>query len=82
MVLHNPNNFYHVSIDAERWARSYFEQELVGQSAEGDGVSAKVEKLMSMDGDCEVSQRKGRLMTLFDLKLQLEYGGASLYNWG
>jgi len=28
-----------------------------------------------MDGDADVSQRKGKVITIFDLKLQLEYIG-------
>lgn len=30
---------------------------------------------MSMDGDVDVSQRKGKVITLFDVKVQLEYEG-------
>jgi activator of HSP90 ATPase len=28
-----------------------------------------------MDGDVDVSQRKGKVITLFDVKLSLEYSG-------
>jgi activator of HSP90 ATPase len=28
-----------------------------------------------MDGDVDVSQRKGKVITIFDVKLQLEYEG-------
>ena len=28
-----------------------------------------------MDGDCDVSQRKGKVITIFDVRLQLEYTG-------
>jgi len=28
-----------------------------------------------MDGDVDVSQRKGKVITLFDVKLKLEYSG-------
>lgn len=30
---------------------------------------------MSMDGDVDVSQRKGKVITIFDVRLQLEYTG-------
>ena len=47
----------------------------MGTSAEQNDVAAKVSKVMSMDGDVDVSQRKGKVITLFDVKLQLEYEG-------
>ena len=61
--------------DAAPWAKQYLEENLAGISAEEGGVSAKVSKLVSMDGDVDVSQRKGKVMTIFDVKLQLEYEG-------
>ena len=38
-------------------------------------MSAEISKITSMDGDVDVSQRKGKVITLFDVKLQLEYEG-------
>jgi activator of HSP90 ATPase len=75
MVLHNPNNWHWVSKDASEWAKSYLEKNLIGLSAEDGDVSAKISKVQSMDGDVDVSQRKGKIITLFDVKLQLEYEG-------
>ena len=75
MVLHNPNNWHWVNKDVSGWAKEYLEKSLIGISAEDGGVSAKVVKLLSMDGDVDVSQRKGKVITLFDVKVQLEYLG-------
>ena len=77
MVLHNPNNWHWVNKDVSGWAKEYLEAELHKISAEQDGVSAKVDSVISMDGDVDVSQRKGKVITLFDVKLKLEYSGAS-----
>lgn len=77
MVLHNPNNWHWVNKDTSEWARGYLEQNLVGVSAAEKDVSAKITKVVSMDGDVDVSQRKGKVITLFDVKVQLEYGGAT-----
>lgn len=66
-----------VNKDASTWTREYLDKELIGTSAEENGVSAKIDKVISMEGDVDVSQRKGKVITLFDVKLQLEYGGAS-----
>ena len=75
MVLHNPNNWHWVNKDATEWTKAYLEKTLIDVSAQENNVSAKIGKLMSMDGDVDVSQRKGRVITLFDVKVQLEYDG-------
>jgi Activator of Hsp90 ATPase, N-terminal len=77
MVLHNPNNWHWVNKDASEWAKAYLAQSLTQISAEKGDVSAKVTKVISVDGDVDVSQRKGKVITLFDVKLQLEYEGGS-----
>ncbi|KAF3481387.1 hsp90-like protein [Arthroderma uncinatum] len=77
MVLHNPNNWHWVNKDVSGWAKTYLEESLVGISAEENGVTAKINKLVSMDGDVDVSQRKGKVITLFDVKLQLDYEGTT-----
>ncbi|KAL4891883.1 activator of Hsp90 ATPase [Aspergillus ambiguus] len=75
MVLHNPNNWHWVNKDASGWAKSYLKEKLCALSAEEGGVTAKISSLITMDGDVDVSQRKGKVITLFDVKLQLEYEG-------
>ncbi|KAL8990840.1 MAG: hypothetical protein Q9177_000606 [Variospora cf. flavescens] len=75
MVLHNPNNWHWVNKDTSEWARSYLEQHLVGTCAAEKDVTATISKVMSMEGDVDVSQRKGKVITLFDVKVQLEYEG-------
>ena len=77
MVLHNPNNWHWVNKDASEWARDYLGETLTKVSAEDGEVSARITKIISMDGDVDVSQRKGKVITLFDVKLQLEYEGGS-----
>jgi len=75
MALHNPNNWHWVNKDVSEWTRNYLDKELTTISAEEGGVSAKISKVLSMDGDVDVNQRKGKVITLFDVKLSLEYEG-------
>ncbi|KAE8372902.1 activator of Hsp90 ATPase [Aspergillus bertholletiae] len=75
MVLHNPNNWHWVNKDASGWAKDYLKEKLCALSTEENGVTAKISNLLSMDGDVDVSQRKGKVITLFDVKVQLEYEG-------
>lgn len=75
MVLHNPNNWHWVNKDVRPWAKDYLEEQVIGISAEESEVSAKITKLTSMDGDVDVSQRKGKVITIFDVSVRLEYEG-------
>jgi len=75
MVLHNPNNWHWVNKDAAPWARQWFDDNLTKLEVKEGDVSAKISKVISMDGDVDVSQRKGKVITIFDVKLTLEYSG-------
>lgn len=78
MVLHNPNNWHWVNKDASGWAKQYLEESLTQVESTEGGVTAKISKVVSMDGDVDVSQRKGKVITIYDVKLVLEYSGRSL----
>lgn len=75
MVLHNPNNWHWVNKDASEWARNWFKENLLKVEAQEGDVSAKITNVVSMDGDVDVNQRKGKVITIFDVKLTLEYSG-------
>lgn len=74
MVLHNPNNWHWVNKDVSGWTKEYLSENLVGiKASKDDGTSVEVSKVLSMDGDVDVSQRKGKVITIFDVVLKLEY---------
>jgi activator of HSP90 ATPase len=77
MALHNPNNWHWVSKNASEWAKTWFDENLTKISAESGDVSAKITKVVSSEGDVDVSQRKGKVITIFDVKLVLEYSGSA-----
>ncbi|OTB09330.1 hypothetical protein M426DRAFT_315897 [Hypoxylon sp. CI-4A] len=77
MVLHNPNNWHWVSKNAGDWTKQWFQENLTKISAEDGEVKAKISKVVSMDGDVDVSQRKGKVITIYDVKLVLEYSGSA-----
>lgn len=77
MVLHNPNNWHWVNKDASEWAKEWFKTNLLNVEAQEGDVSAKITSVTSMDGDVDVSQRKGKVITIFDVKLTLEYSGSA-----
>jgi activator of HSP90 ATPase len=78
MVLHNPNNWHWVNKDARVWTRQWLDDSLPEIKAEEGGVSAQIDKVVSMDGDVDVNQRKGKVITIFDVKIVLEYSGQLL----
>jgi activator of HSP90 ATPase len=77
MVLHNPNNWHWVNKDVSPWAKEWLQGQVVGLEAEDDGASAKIDSITGMEGDVDVNQRKGKVITLFDVRLELEYSGRS-----
>ncbi|KAJ4393129.1 Co-chaperone [Gnomoniopsis smithogilvyi] len=77
MVLHNPNNWHWVNKDVSAWARQWFDDNLTKIEARDGETSAKISKVVSSDGDVDVSQRKGKVITIFDVKLVLEYSGST-----
>lgn len=77
MVLHNPNNWHWVNKDVSEWAKQWFDDNLTKIEAEEGETKARVSKVVSSDGDVDVSQRKGKVITIFDVKLVLEYSGST-----
>jgi activator of HSP90 ATPase len=79
MVLHNPNNWHWVNKDVSEWAKEWLQTNLTQIKAEKGDTRAQIMNVSSMEGDVDVSQRKGKVITLFDVKLQLEFEGMYSY---
>lgn len=62
------------SKDCRPWTKSYFAKELI-VSAEKNGIFASITKLTDCTGDVDVSMRKGKIITIYDLKIVLEFNG-------
>lgn len=70
MVVHNPNNWHWVDKNCIEWAREYFKERLTGLHTEKPSSKyAEISSVSSIEGDCEVNQRKGKVISLFDLKI-------------
>lgn len=57
------------------WAQKYFAEELEGVKVENNGAEAQITKVLEVDGDVELCQRKGKLITIFDVRIQLAWKG-------
>lgn len=87
MVVHNPNNWHWVDKNCIDWTRTYFSEKLTEISAQTETpekkpVTVKITKVKSCEGDVDVCQRKGKVISLFDLKLVVNYEGEILDNEG
>lgn len=69
MVVNNPNNWHWVDKNCMQWAKAYFAEHVAGLSAAENGVQVRVSAVSSVEGDVEVCQRKGKVISLFDLRL-------------
>ncbi|KAG8687499.1 hypothetical protein FRC11_007117 [Ceratobasidium sp. 423] len=57
------------------WAKTWFEQELVTISHSEGGSGVKITSVKEVDGDCELGQRKSKLITIYDCKVVLAWSG-------
>lgn len=75
MVVNNPNNWHWVDKNCIDWTRQYFNDKVIGIKAESGNQKAEINSVTSVEGDVVVSQRKGKVISLFDLKVVLSYVG-------
>lgn len=74
MAVQNPNNWHWVDKNCIAWAKKYFNEKLPGLNTGDKSKDAKyceIKSVSSIEGDCEVNQRKGKVISLFDLQLML-----------
>ncbi|KAJ3341841.1 hypothetical protein HDU93_003962 [Gonapodya sp. JEL0774] len=63
-----------VSKNCTQWTSDYLKTNLKEVSVEGaDGTTAKVNTVTSVTGDVELNQRKGKLITIFDLAVNFSW---------
>lgn len=75
MVVNNPNNWHWVDKNCIEWTRAYLKERLVGLVAQQEGGNAEVSAVSLVEGDVEVCQRKGKVISLFDVKITLSITG-------
>ncbi|PSS35611.1 hypothetical protein PHLCEN_2v1434 [Hermanssonia centrifuga] len=57
------------------WAKTWFERELTTISVQGDGGEVSISQVTEVDGDVELGQRKSKLITIYDCKVELNWTG-------
>ncbi|KAK3825533.1 MAG: activator of Hsp90 ATPase [Benniella sp.] len=75
--MKNVNNWHWVDKNCFNWAKTYFEETLTDVSSSKNGASVKITGVTSFTGDVDVNQRKGKIITIFDVAITLSFEGTT-----
>ncbi|KAI8141729.1 activator of Hsp90 ATPase [Fennellomyces sp. T-0311] len=73
----NVNNWHWVNKNCLNWTQAYFTEQLIGLEAEKNGNKVKITKLDECTGDVDLNQRKGKIITIYDVQLKLSWEGTT-----
>ncbi|KAI8825876.1 activator of Hsp90 ATPase [Fimicolochytrium jonesii] len=71
----NVNNWHWVEKNCLPWAKTYITGRLTGVKASKGNVNVSVEEVREVTGDVDVNQRKGKVITIFDVAITLGWVG-------
>ncbi|EMG50285.1 hypothetical protein G210_4679 [Candida maltosa Xu316] len=69
MVVHNPNNHW-IDKNCLPWSKDYFNQTVINTTYENEELKIVITSVDSVSGDCDVTQRKGKVLCIYDMRLQ------------
>ncbi|XBW34623.1 hypothetical protein QEN19_000189 [Hanseniaspora menglaensis] len=69
MVVVNPKNWHWVEKNTIEWTKQYFETEFIPFVYDADKYVVEIVSIGDIKGDSNVSQRKGKVICYFDLKI-------------
>lgn len=75
MVVNNPNNWHWVDKNCLPWSVDYFKDKLINLKVTDGTNNVHISEVSSVEGDLDVSQRKGKVISLFDIKIVLTFKG-------
>ncbi|PAV23969.1 activator of Hsp90 ATPase [Pyrrhoderma noxium] len=71
-------NWHWKNKNVTAWGKSWFERELVTVQIKGDGSEVvSITEVSDVDGDVELGQRKSKLITIYDCKIDLKWSGTA-----
>jgi len=75
-MSHTTANWHWKNKNIGPWARQWFQRELATITIAGDGdESVQITDVAEVDGDVELGQRKSKLITIYDVKIELKWSG-------
>jgi len=72
MVVVNPKNWHWVEKNTLSWSKTYFEDRFIPLEYDHQDFKIEIIELNQISGDSNVSQRKGKVICYFDLKLKFK----------
>ncbi len=57
------------------WAKDYLKEKLTNLTVENNDINVQINDLTECSGDAELNQRKGKLIPIIDLMLELTWSG-------
>lgn len=63
------------SKDCRPWAKAWFEKELLLEAFDKT-AKVTIDKIQESTGDCDIAMRKGKIITIYDIKLVLGFSGS------
>ncbi|KAI8897410.1 activator of Hsp90 ATPase [Globomyces pollinis-pini] len=73
----NVNDWHWVDKNCLPWAKNYFTKKLINQTIAVDGTTVTVSEVSDVTGDCDLNQRKGQIIHIFDVALKLKWKGTN-----
>jgi activator of HSP90 ATPase len=71
-------NWHWKNKDVTRWGKEWFGRELTTLTVKGDDEGeVSVSEVVYVDGDIELGQRKSKLITIYEVKIQLKWEGTA-----
>lgn len=58
------------------WSKQYFETELTNLEVSTDDFKATITDVSKVNGDCDVTQRKGKVLCIYDMSLSFAISGS------
>lgn len=58
------------------WTKEYFQTNVVNTAAETEELKFVLDNVVSITGDCDVTQRKGKVLCIYDMKLEFSITGS------
>lgn len=52
------------------WSKNYFDENILNTVVEKDNYVFVLNKVNSVNGDCDVTQRKGKVLCIYDMQLE------------
>jgi activator of HSP90 ATPase len=71
----NVNNWHWVEKNCLPWAQEYLAGKLTGLQVTRGSLTVQIESVASVSGDVDLNQRKGKVITIYDLAINLDWKG-------